>query len=410
MPADPVERAKLRDEAAKARREDSSAADDDRVTESNPRATHYTVLRTRRSRQFWTSYLRLGLLVTVLEVLGTLGYLLCTPHGMHRGLLIGTCYVVGVLALLSAFLARRIATRTWRKHFSFTWTLLSGVLIMVICSLDGGLDSPLLFLLVLPIVSASLGLSVPAVVETGFATLLETFLIWISRPNLGRTASYAAMFCLALLGLVVLAVGFVRSQARLQAAEERLEDELAELADTDELTECLNHGAFYARLQAEINRALRHGEPLSLLMIDVDQFKGFNDANGHVEGDRALAAIGRILRTTSREFDAVGRVGGDEFAIILPHTSAIEIVPIVERMHAALFRPDGLNLSSSVGGATLDDAEPSTEGLVHSADLMLYEAKAHRRGPVELARMGPLPEQVGASHKTSEPLGGRLRT
>jgi diguanylate cyclase (GGDEF)-like protein len=159
----------------------------------------------------------------------------------------------------------------------------------------------------------------------------------------------------------------------------RLEGELAILAETDPLTGCLNHGAFYQRLAGEINRSLRGKEPLSLLMIDIDLFKSFNDSHGHVIGDNALAEVGSTLRHFGRSFDVVGRVGGDEFAVILPATSVSEAASLADHVAKALEHPNGIEVTVSVGYSELDHAEPSAKRLVREADAGLYKAKSDGR-------------------------------
>jgi diguanylate cyclase (GGDEF)-like protein/PAS domain S-box-containing protein len=335
--------------------------------------------RTLEHQRFWSSYLRLGLVVLCAESIGTLVYFVLTPNGSHRTLLIAMAGAFTAIALGNLSIVERIAARNWRAEFSLTWTLLSGVVLTTVCFLDGGIDSPLVYLLVLPIASAALGLSVYAVIACGLATLLELFLVWISDPLVSRLASDMAMFSLVLVGLVTFAIGFARSRTRLQSAQVQLEDELAFLAETDLLTGCLNHGAFYLRLEGEINRALRAKSPLSLLMVDIDLFKAFNDSHGHVAGDHALAEVGSTLKNLGRSFDIVGRVGGDEFAVILPATSLAEASSIADRVAKALEHPNGNEMTASVGYSELDPEDPSAKRLVRDADAGLYEAKSDGR-------------------------------
>jgi diguanylate cyclase (GGDEF)-like protein len=150
---------------------------------------------------------------------------------------------------------------------------------------------------------------------------------------------------------------------------------LSVLARTDTLTKCLNHGAFYERLDAEVNRSLRQADPLSLLMIDVDLFKSFNDAHGHVAGDEVLARIGATLKEVSRNFDVVGRVGGDEFAVVLPTSGAEDAATIAERVRKSLVSTEGPLVTASVGYATLSAARPTAKELVRAADSSLYGMK-----------------------------------
>jgi diguanylate cyclase (GGDEF)-like protein len=179
-----------------------------------------------------------------------------------------------------------------------------------------------------------------------------------------------------LLGLTIVGTGWAISRVRLEEGTDRLVDELAYRAETDALTGCLNHGAFFERLKSEVDRTLRYQEPLSLFVADVDLFKAYNDAHGHLAGDRALSVVGSVLRTTSRSFDVVGRVGGDEFAVILPATPYSQAAQIADRMANALERPSGMEVTTSIGVATLDPAEPTVKRLFSDADSGLYRAKA----------------------------------
>ncbi len=329
------------------------------------------------TRQFWSHYLRIGILVFTGEALASLLYFASTPHGPHRLFLIVVTSVVVVVLMANIPFTERIAAASWRTHYSFAWTLLAGAILALSIHLDGGLDSPMFALLTLPIVSAALALEVRQVIVCGIASLGEFTYLWLTIPVLHRSTAEIAMFAMALVGLVVIAVGVSGARTRLMDDEKRLRAELSTLATIDALTGCLNHGAFYERLEIEIDRALRQRQPLSLLMIDIDLFKAFNDTYGHVAGDDALGYVGATLNRLSRSFDVVGRVGGDEFAVVLPTSTLENAAQIAERMKRALtseHRP-----SVSVGYAALDELQPDATQLVREADQSLYETKLHGR-------------------------------
>ena len=218
-----------------------------------------------------------------------------------------------------------------------------------------------------------------AVATCGVAAAVEVGVVAILDPNVLRSADDLSILSAFLFGVFVLAMGAATSRVRLQAGEEGLLAEVESLARTDTLTGCLNHGAFYERLDGEINRALRSEEPLSILVLDIDLFKTFNDAHGHAAGDAALAVVGASLQKSSRSFDAVARIGGDEFAVILPMTTSTTAGEIARRMARALERPDGLEITVSIGYAALDHREPTAKRLFRDADLGLYRAKANGR-------------------------------
>ncbi|GIX22558.1 MAG: hypothetical protein KatS3mg121_1341 [Gammaproteobacteria bacterium] len=181
-----------------------------------------------------------------------------------------------------------------------------------------------------------------------------------------------------------------RERSRLQIANRNLQ----RLAGRDALTQVMNRLAFDERLKEELSRARREGTPLSLLMVDVDHFKRFNDEHGHAEGDRALQAVARTLVSGSREHDVVARYGGEEFVVLLPATDAVGARVAAERLRRAVEEIDGLarRVTISVGCATLlADAESRRRGdpsaLLAAADQALYAAKNAGRNCVRSAEL-----------------------
>jgi diguanylate cyclase (GGDEF)-like protein len=159
---------------------------------------------------------------------------------------------------------------------------------------------------------------------------------------------------------------------------------LLSMATSDPLTGLLNHRAFQERVESEVSRAQRYGRPLALVLLDLDHFKTINDAYGHQAGDAALMHAGRLLEASARAGDILGRIGGDEFALLLPETSAEQALPIAERW-AAAFRvaPVGVaaHLTMSAGVCDLAHASGSRE-LLQLADGALYWAKSQGRDAV----------------------------
>ncbi|MBV8406655.1 MAG: GGDEF domain-containing protein [Alphaproteobacteria bacterium] len=162
-------------------------------------------------------------------------------------------------------------------------------------------------------------------------------------------------------------------------------------AMTDELTGLANRRAFDATLAAEVQRAVRACQPLSLLLLDLDRFKLLNDKVGHQAGDECLTAVGAALSETVRDTtDTVARYGGEEFAVILPFTDAPGAQVVAERLRASVaalrwefVRGRSLTLTVSVGGATVVPErgfEPAH--LIAMADKALYAAKEHGRNRV----------------------------
>ena len=166
----------------------------------------------------------------------------------------------------------------------------------------------------------------------------------------------------------------------LEAANEELE----RLATTDGLTGLTNHRTFQDRLREEFTRATRYGLSLSLLLLDVDHFKRFNDSYGHPAGDSVLRNVSRILRLSGRVTDIAARYGGEEFAVILPQTDAEGALVVAERVRAAIAdAPWELRaVTASLGVSTLTLDTPDPETLISCADQALYRSKTLGRDQV----------------------------
>jgi diguanylate cyclase (GGDEF)-like protein len=162
----------------------------------------------------------------------------------------------------------------------------------------------------------------------------------------------------------------------------RLVSEARRLADKDPLTGLLNHRTIHQRLQSEQERQPRDPRPVSLIMIDMDNFKLFNDTYGHPAGDDVLRRVGAVLRRACRTGDAVARYGGDEFLLLLPGTPAPQAVRCAERIHKALarerfrFQNGNIPIRFSCGVATFPSDTDSFQQLVPLADSRLYHSKA----------------------------------
>jgi diguanylate cyclase (GGDEF)-like protein len=167
---------------------------------------------------------------------------------------------------------------------------------------------------------------------------------------------------------------------------ERSNAKLKTLATRDSLTGLYNHRHFQESLAAELNRAKRYQRPFSLLFIDLDFFKTFNDTNGHLEGDRLLTELSKLFLENFRKTDIVCRYGGDEFAVILPEESNQSARTIAAKLHAQVAEhpfeereamPQG-RVTISIGIATYPDDDTDAESLLKHADQTMYEAKKNR--------------------------------
>lgn len=180
-----------------------------------------------------------------------------------------------------------------------------------------------------------------------------------------------------------LVIHAVASEFVVAVENSRLYKLTRRLAVTDELTGMSNYRYFQQRLDDEIVRAKRYEKHLSMLMMDADNFKDFNDRYGHIAGDRALAEFAQILASLVREVDVVARYGGEEFAIILPETDAAGAYVVAEKIREALSDhtfadADGrrcCTLTVSIGIATFPTYAHDRESLLREADDALYRAK-----------------------------------
>jgi diguanylate cyclase (GGDEF)-like protein len=176
----------------------------------------------------------------------------------------------------------------------------------------------------------------------------------------------------------------------LKARNDRLVQRLVDAARTDSLTGLANRQAFDERLVQELARSRRTGTPTSLVVADIDRFKEINDTRGHPVGDKALVAIADAARQIARHTDLIARVGGDEFALILPDTALTGAYRLAERLR----REAGWNhtgLSVSFGVAQSGDGLHKPDELVAAADEALYRAKRAGRNQTSLARSAPAP-------------------
>jgi len=162
--------------------------------------------------------------------------------------------------------------------------------------------------------------------------------------------------------------------------------EYAQLSITDPLTGLLNRRYIEERLTEEINRSERSGEPVSFMMLDVDEFKSYNDRYGHPAGDEALEMIGQILRENLRGADVAARYGGEEFSVLLPETNTEEAQAIAERIrrHVEETKFPKRKVTTSIGIASLGGNVNSVRELISAADTALYQAKRAGRNNVKV--------------------------
>ncbi len=173
---------------------------------------------------------------------------------------------------------------------------------------------------------------------------------------------------------------------------EKMREEAVLLSYVDDLTGIYNHRFFIQQLTMEVERQKRYSTPLSLLMIDIDYFKNYNDTNGHLAGDQALRTIAILIQQGVRQTDIVARYGGEEFSAILINSGKEEAKGIAERVREIVaetrfpnenFQPNG-DLTVSIGAATFTSSISTLTDLIREADNALYRAKGAGRNRVEV--------------------------
>jgi diguanylate cyclase (GGDEF)-like protein len=239
----------------------------------------------------------------------------------------------------------------------------------------------------------------------------SAFAIRLSTPRVAIVATDGSTFTEAERRLIDELFGVVRmageSEARYEELEQRmlsLQREnldlvvknrmLSEVSTRDALTGLYNRWFVIEKIESEMNRSLRHGSPMSVLMLDVDHFKRVNDTWGHGAGDQVLQGIGKLLRDSCRVYDVPGRYGGEEFCVVLPETKPGNTTVVAERIRSRLEAtalPCGetsIAVTASIGIAGLDVSEGSEllspSALIDRADRALYSAKNRGRNRVEM--------------------------
>jgi diguanylate cyclase (GGDEF)-like protein len=199
-------------------------------------------------------------------------------------------------------------------------------------------------------------------------------LLWV-EPVL-RLAMFMAV--LAIVGVVTAVVVVLREQVLALVLRLRM------LASYDSLTGALNRGAFEQRVDAELARARRSATDLSLVIFDVDHFKRLTDSYGHAAGDAALRAIGDVVATGMRRSDVFGRLGGEEFGLLLPDTDIAGAATVADKLRRRLAAPTAgrRTLTVSFGVAEVHSGASSARSMFDDADRALYAAKRAGRDRV----------------------------
>ncbi|MBP7338855.1 GGDEF domain-containing protein [Niveispirillum sp.] len=229
---------------------------------------------------------------------------------------------------------------------------------------------------------------VPLLNLPGFAVVLALLL-------LKGVEGFALFNVIAFVGTGVFAAGILAlALERTARYGFQLELKLEEQAHIDPLTGIANRRRLEDRAREEVERARRFNRPLSLMIMDLDHFKGINDRHGHPFGDKVLRALAALGRANLRQTDLFARVGGEEFVVLMPETTAEAAAQLAERLRTLLSATPvtegeiSLTATISIGIATHGADAPTVEALMTLADKALYAAKAQGRDRVVIGRGG----------------------
>jgi diguanylate cyclase (GGDEF)-like protein len=300
-------------------------------------------------------------------VIGFVSLLLPHPHDTDVVVILAICGLATVIGL--GFIFERGRLPSWAFPGScYAATLLIGLALYF----SDRADSPYSFYFVLIAMFSAYFLSVRQLfLQTAFIAAVYPLVI----TALDATDEQPAQrWLLAIWTVIVVGVFIATLRQRMTALISRLSD----AASTDPLTQLLNRRGFRDVFDLELERSRRSGRPCALLMGDLDHFKRVNDLLGHPAGDERLRKFARLLLAGKRRIDAAARMGGEEFALLLPETDEHGAYVIAERMRHAVrdaFAPDQLALSVSFGVAAYPNHGATGDQLLQAADQALYVAK-----------------------------------
>ncbi len=308
-------------------------------------------------------------------VVGAAGLYIALTWQRPNRLLISLLFGAGLAgAVVVSRLPREAIVRSrYREAFFFSWSVLDLGLIAAATAADGGTSSPLALVLFVPVVFAAMSYPLVSVVIVGGLSMLSYAALALTVHG-GAPASYEALFMAMLFCTGAMSAWQARNHDRQHQA-------LLEVSRADPLTGCLNRRGFEERAVAEIAVAARCAEDGAVMVLDVDHFKDVNDRFGHGAGDELLRWVVATMRDTLRPGDAIGRIGGDEFAVLLAGADPAEAVATAARLTEEL----GRRQPCSVGVASFPVDGTELEELMRAADARLYSSRDGRVEPLGTA-------------------------
>jgi diguanylate cyclase (GGDEF)-like protein len=324
--------------------------------------------------RFRQGSVKLGCLTTLAAVTSVGAYIASTWGQPHRGVmavLIGMA-LLSVVAMFATRAERIVATR-WCDVFFGIWSSGDLAIIIALAILDGGVGSPLVMVFFPVLVFAGLCYPLRMAVYVGIGGMASILAVGLATRSGGADVAWFVAGCLGMTAIMCCWQAYTLERGRR---------ELAQASRTDHLTGSLNRRGFHEHTEAELARASRSGEPVALVLIDLDGFKAVNDVHGHAAGDELLCWVVEQFRSALRPSDAAGRLGGDEFALLLPGIDADAARLVVERLRDALAE----RTPASFGVAAYP-THTEAEALHAQADNELYAEKRGRRPQPALSRL-----------------------
>jgi diguanylate cyclase (GGDEF)-like protein len=285
------------------------------------------------------------------------------PHRLLISLLFGSGLAGAVV--ISRLPRGRIVRSRYREAFFFAWSVLDLALIVASTAADGGTNSPLALVLFVPVVFAAMSYPLASVVIVGGLSVASY--LGLALTVAGAPWSYQALFAAMLFCTGAMSAWQARNHGDQHQA-------LMDVSRADPLTGCLNRRGFEERAIAEIALATRRANQGAVLVLDVDHFKEVNDRHGHAAGDELLRWLVATMRDVLRPADAIGRIGGDEFAILISDIEPATALDMAARMAAELTRRQ----ACSIGVATFPMDGIDLEELMRTADARLYASRDGR--------------------------------
>ena len=297
-----------------------------------------------------------------------LAYALVTWDEPDRGLMLTLFGITAISGLLVVLLPiQKMIRSRYSEVFFVFWSLIQIGLIGAIVMLDGGAPSPLSVLFFLPLVFAALFYPLRSFVPVGAIDVL-TF-VGVGGADGTTDPTYLGFIAACLASTAVMCAWQAQNH-------DQQRERLTEVSRTDPLTGCLNRRGFGERVKAELDEALRRGRSVSIVMLDLDNFKGVNDVDGHAAGDDLLCWVVDQIKQAIRPADSVGRLGGDEFAVLAPGASEVNAEEIATRVRLAL--SERIGVTSGIACFPVDGVD--RDDLYRQADARLYEVKLGHAG------------------------------